>query len=88
MQIIGELVQDREVFTIAADTTALEAARFMTGKGIGLLPVMDGDKVIGVFTERDLMKRVVAADLDPAQTRISEVMTRQMICASPDESYQ
>jgi CBS domain-containing protein len=88
MKTVGDLIQGREVFAIGADIPVREAAQYMAEKGVGLLPVTDGEKVIGVFGERDLLKRVVSEGLDPETTRVEEVMTTTMICSPPDETWQ
>jgi len=88
MKSVGDLVEGREVHTIGTDISVLEAAQFMSEKSIGLVPVMDGERVIGVFGERDILKRVVAEGLDPESTIVGDVMTKTMICSPPDETYQ
>ncbi len=88
MKTVGDLVQGREVYAIGADISVREAAQFMAGKKIGLVPVTEGEKVIGVFGERDLLKRVVAEGLNPDTTQVNDVMTTTMICSPPDETYQ
>ena len=64
-----------EVVTAGPEQTVLEAAHLMNTRGIGALLVVEGGETIGIFTERDVMRRVVAAQKDPASTRIREVMT-------------
>ncbi|MFC1530040.1 cyclic nucleotide-binding/CBS domain-containing protein [Gemmatimonadota bacterium] len=88
MKTVGDLVQGREVHSVGGDITVREASRFMAEKKIGLVPVTDGEKVIGVFGERDLLKRVVAEGLDPDATLVNDVMTTTMICSPPDETYE
>ena len=66
------------------DTLVIEAVDAMIAHKSGALAVMEGRTIIGVFTERDLMKRVVARRLDPAKVRVGEVMTTPVI--SVDES--
>jgi CBS domain-containing protein len=59
----------------------------MTKYKIGAVPVTNAaGRVIGIFTERDLLKRVVAAELDTRKTLVSEVMTRKLSTASADET--
>ncbi len=73
-----------EVITISADGTVLEAARVMNERGIGGLVVTDADRLLGIFTERDILRRVVAAGRDPASTPIREVMTTPVACCRPE----
>ena len=64
-----------QVVTIGAADTALVAATLMNERGIGGLVVLDGGRVAGMFTERDILRRVVAMRGDPATTPVREVMT-------------
>ena len=64
-----------QVVTIGAGDTALMAATLMNERGIGGLVVLDGDRVAGMFTERDILRRVVAMRRDPAATPVRDVMT-------------
>jgi len=68
---------------LAPTDTVLEAAQLMNERHIGSLLVLDGNELQGIFTERDVMRRVVAAQRDPKSTAIGEVMTRNVICAAP-----
>lgn len=72
------------VATIGKDETVLDAAREMNAKHIGALVVTDGDKVVGIFTERDVMTRVVANRLDPGKTKVEQVMTCPVACCRLD----
>ena len=64
------------VACVRRDQTVLEAAQQINIHRIGSLVITEGDRVIGIFTERDIMTKVVAAQLDPARTRVAELMTR------------
>jgi CBS domain-containing protein len=67
---------------VTSKVTVAETVRAMAEADIGAIAVMEGDKIVGVFTERDLLKRVVARGRDPARTPIEEVMTRNMVTAA------
>ena len=69
--------------TVQADSLVIECVRKMAGQKIGALMVMDGAKLVGIFTERDALSRVLAAGRDPRDTRVVEVMTTDPCCASP-----
>ena len=73
-----------EVVTMAAGDSALDAARMMNERGIGSVVVTDGDAVIGIFTERDVLRRVVADQQDPAKVQLSQVMTSPVITCRPE----
>ncbi len=68
-------------------TTVLDAAHRMKQDGKGALLVVEGSKLIGIFTERDALFRVIAAGRDPATTTLSEVMTPQPQTIHPDEPF-
>ena len=67
--------------------TVFEAALLMKTQGKGALLVVDGTRLIGIFTERDALLRVIAARLDPATTRLADVMTSHPQTMSPDEPF-
>lgn len=68
------------VSTIDADATVLDAARVMNQRHIGALVVAQGEKITGIFTERDILNRVVAAQRSPAETAVKDVMTAPVAC--------
>ena len=72
------------VISVTPDQTVLEAAHLMNDKGIGGVVVMTGSQLVGIFTERDIMRRVVAANRDPATTIISDVMTSDCMTITAD----
>jgi CBS domain-containing protein len=77
------------VFTCAKDTTVQEAAKIMSMRRIGSLVVTDGAEALqGIFSERDVMMRVVAEGRDAARTRVGEVMTTDVITVSPDTTIE
>jgi CBS domain-containing protein len=72
------------VVSVTPDQTVLDAAHVMNEKGIGGVVVMTGSHLVGIFTERDIMRRVVAAKRDPATTLISDVMTADCMTITAD----
>jgi CBS domain-containing protein len=80
-------VMTTEVETIGADKTAREAASFMLRADAGSIPVCEGDKVIGIITDRDIAVRGVAEGRGP-DTPVSELMSDGIICARADEDVQ
>lgn len=73
--MLRDLCKDRTVHSIQPEASVHEAARLMTAHGIGALPVVQDEQLVGIFTERDLVNRVVTPRLDPEQTAVSQVMT-------------
>jgi CBS domain-containing protein len=88
MSPIYDLVKDRRVLSIEADRTVLEGARFMMENRIGALPVLRDGELVGIFSERDIMNRVVALGRLPGTTKISEVMTANPKAVSVDETIE
>ena len=72
------------VDTVPFDTTVFAAVEHMNERHIGAVLVADREGPVGIFTERDVLMRVVARGLDPKTTRVSEVMTRNPISIRPD----
>ncbi len=88
MATLRDLVKDRKVYSIDAGRTVLEAARFMMEHNIGALPVLRNGDLAGIFSERDIMNRVVAVGRTPAYTAVSEVMTADPRAVSLDETLE
>ncbi len=81
---LARLTNEKDViYSVAADALITECTRKMTDRRIGALMVMDGEKLIGIFTERDALGRVLAAGRDPGATKVCEVMTSNPHCVSP-----
>jgi CBS domain-containing protein len=76
------------LFTVGRHATVAEAVRIMTKNNVGIVSVLDGDKLVGVFSERDVVRRVVDRGLDPAHTSVDTAMTPDLIVADADEDYQ
>ena len=74
---VGHLIAGKALVAQPATASVREAARVMTEHGIGALPVVEGRHLIGIFTERDVLVRVVASSRDADRTRLGEVMTRR-----------
>ncbi len=72
------------VVAIGRDHTVQAAAQLMAARHIGALVVTEGESVIGIFTERDVLTRVVAAGRDPAATLVGDVMSTPVACCRPD----
>jgi CBS domain-containing protein len=72
------------VHTIGPGATVLDAALLMNEHKIGSLVVVESGQVVGIFTERDVLQRVVASRRDPADTQVAEVMTAEVVCCSPE----
>lgn len=85
MATIGELVAKKgsQVFQTTPSATVLEATRAMNEHRVGGLVVIRDGQMVGVFTERDVLRRVVAEQRSPASISVGEVMTTDVICCDP-----
>ena len=88
MAQVYDLVKNRKVLSFDADRTVLEAARYMMEHNIGAVPVLRNHELVGIFSERDVMNRVVAAGRMPGTTKISEVMTSSPKTVSVTETVE
>jgi CBS domain-containing protein len=75
--------KDHTVHSVAPTASVLDAVRKMNGERIGSLLVRADDEVVGIFTERDVLTRVVDQGRDPAATTVAEVMTRDLVVVKP-----
>ena len=81
---LESLFTEREtIHSVGPDTFVTECVRIMSAKKIGALIVMDGEKLIGIFTERDALNKVLAAGLEPGRTKVSDVMTKDPYSIPP-----
>jgi len=85
MERIVDLVKDRDVYFVEASRSVLGTVKYMAERNIGAVAVIKGEDLIGIFSERDLMKRVVAAARNPGATTVEEVMTSDPLVVSPNE---
>jgi CBS domain-containing protein len=76
----------RRIFSVPPTATAHDSAKVMCENGIGAVLVLDGDTLVGIFTERDALRRVVVPGHDPRTTSVSDVMTKAMVTCVPDTS--
>ena len=79
------LERDRRVVRAGPESTVHAAARLMAENGCGSILVMEGDRLLGIFTERDLLTRVAAAEKSLERTHLREVMTRNPDTVRADE---
>jgi CBS domain-containing protein len=88
MKSIREIVQGRTVYLLTPSMSVAEAAAYMAARKVGAVAVVDDRGLVGLFSERDLLKRVVSAGRDPRTTLIAEVMTKQLLTAEAEESFE
>jgi len=87
MKYIVDIASDHPTFTAHQGQSVREVVQYMSKLGVGAMPIVDSGKVVGIFSERDLMSRVVAAGRDPDRTRVEDVMTTDLVLAEAGEPY-
>ena len=80
---VGEVMVN-DVVALHRDVSAHEAVELMNKNRIGCLVVINSEGVVGILTERDLLERVLEQCKNPKETKVSEIMTRQVIVGKPD----
>ena len=83
---VGETISGRKPCMAKGDTTVAVASRTMKKHDIGALMVIDGGRLVGIFTERDAVFRVLAEGRDPARTALADVMTTRPKTIAPDRA--
>lgn len=78
-------IMTRNVESITPETTVLEAARKMKSRNIGSLPVCDKDRLLGTVTDRDLTIRVTAEGKDAGQTRVGDIMSKEVVTCRSEQ---
>jgi CBS domain-containing protein len=88
MPTVQEILQEKgsHVHCVEPTSTVLAATQRMNAERIGAMVVTDGGRVAGMFTERDVLRRVVAEQRDPAKVLVREVMSTPVACCEPGMS--
>jgi CBS domain-containing protein len=90
MTTIAFLLKNKghEVWSVAPTDLVFDAITSMAEKGVGALLVMDADKLVGIFSERDYARKIVLEGKSSRDTSVDDIMTRDVIRASPDQSIE
>jgi CBS domain-containing protein len=86
--LISDLIRNQTVISAHVNDSVLAVSRLMVEHNIGAVPVLENGKLAGIFSERDLMTRVVVSGSDPGATRVSQVMTEDPLTVRPDDSLE
>lgn len=78
-----EGIMTRRVVAIAPDTSVIEAAKLMGEANVGCLVVLDKEELVGLITDRDIVTRVIARELDLMKCKVSDCMTSEVVTAIP-----
>ncbi len=88
MKTLRDIMRHGFLFTLQSSATVAAACKMMAENNVGIVAVVDGEQLCGVFSERDVVRRVVDRRLEPAHTRLEDVMTSELVVADADEDYQ
>jgi CBS domain-containing protein len=88
MKKLRDIMRHGFLFTVQRGATVAEAVTMMATNNVGIVAVLDGDRLCGVFSERDVVRKIVDRGLDPARTVVADVMTSRLVVADADEDYQ
>jgi CBS domain-containing protein len=86
-QTVRTLMDPRKLILVSGSMTVREAAKLMKSKHYGAVLVTEGDALLGIFTERDAVFRVIAAGRDPETTQLAEVMTKEPKTITSDKTF-
>ena len=86
MHTLRHVIQRLNLISAPSDALVLDVAVTMSEGRVGAIPILDDERLVGIFSERDLMTRVVVSGRDPRATRISDVMTHDVVTASLDDT--
>lgn len=88
MSCIDDLIKHQDTYRADVNQTVFEVAQAMVERNIGAVPVLHEGSLVGVFSERDLMRRIVVEGRDPARTRVGEVMTADPLTVEPSADLE
>ncbi len=86
-QRIKDVMDPKRLLTAPPETTIHKAAKMMAKRQVGAICVVAGEELIGIFTERDAIGRIIAQGRDPQATRLVDVMTAAPKTVDPDKSF-
>lgn len=86
-RLVSEVMERKMALSLSPETTVSEAAKLMAKMKIGAAMVVDQERLVGIFSERDALFRVIARGLDARTTRLAEVMTAEPRTVDPGKSY-
>ena len=90
MKTVHNLLENkgRKIFSIGPDATVYEALGIMGSKDIGALLVMEGERLIGIISERDYARKVVLEGKRSQETKVCEIMTTRVVCTIPERTVE
>ena len=77
-------IMSRNLFTVSPKASLAEAAKLMRDHNVGALPVVEGEKVVGILTDRDIAVRALAGNKNAVSLAVSEIMSRELVFGHPE----
>lgn len=90
MHTVSEILRDKgsEVWSVRPDNSILDALKIMAEKRVGALLVMESDKLVGIFSERDYARKVALEGRTSRDSSVGEIMSHKVLCARPDQTIE
>ncbi len=89
MKSLKDILSTQSLYTVKSGSNIHDVVLLMDKHNIGVVPIMSGEgKLLGVFSERDLVRRVISKDLNLATAQIDEVMTKDLVLADVSETHE
>jgi CBS domain-containing protein len=90
MRLVSQILQAKgsQTWTVAPNATVYDALSIMAEKDIGALVVVENSDVVGIFSERDYARKVILQGKSSKNTKISEIMTENVLCVNPEQTVE
>jgi CBS domain-containing protein len=90
MKVVKDILdtKGRDIFSVSPQATVFDAVKLMSEKMVGALLVMEGEKLVGIVTERDYARKVILEGKSSKQLQVKEVMTSHVLCVNPDRTVE
>jgi CBS domain-containing protein len=85
MKQLADIIAGQKIYHAESASSVRDVAKMMSEKNVGAVAVLESGRLVGIFSERDLMKRVVAAGLNPEKTTVANVMTKEIVVGKLDD---
>ncbi len=88
MTLVSQILKKKghDIHAVRPEDTVFDAVKMMAEKGVGALVVMDGEKLVGIISERDYARKIILEGKASRDTPVSDIMTRQVLCVSPERT--
>jgi CBS domain-containing protein len=91
MKSVAQLLKAKNggiIYSISPNASVLDGVKMLAEKGIGAILVMEGDKLVGIFSERDYARKIILQGKSSKDTKVREIMTSNVLCVNPDQTNE